>query len=302
MGPESAQMKLGFIGLGRMGSGMAGQLLRAGFAVQVFDPDLRQSARLVEQGASVASDLGALARSVDVLISMLPSDEALLEAATASGGLVEHLSPKAIHMVCGTHSVAAVAQLITAHQVAGQHLVACPVLGRPDLAATGKLGLVPGGALELTTALQPVLAALGDRIFPAGADPLAATAMKIANNFVLGCAIEAMGEGMAMVRKYAVDPVVFHQVLVGGLFNCTAYQAYGDLIAKQDWGRVGASAVIGLKDANLAIDAAAAVAIRLPSAEIWQQGLQAAIARGESQLDWSVMAREQFRAAGLEQD
>jgi 3-hydroxyisobutyrate dehydrogenase-like beta-hydroxyacid dehydrogenase len=111
-----------------------------------------------------------------------------------------------------------------------------------------------------------------------------------------------MGEGMAMVRKYAVDPVVFHQVLVGGLFNCTAYQAYGDLIAKQDWGRVGASAVIGLKDANLAIDAAAAVAIRLPSAEIWQQGLQAAIARGESQLDWSVMAREQFRAAGLEQD
>ena len=302
MGSEPTQMKLGFIGLGRMGSGMAGQLLRAGFALQVFDPDLRQSARMVEQGATAASSLGALAQSVDVLISMLPSDEALLEATTAAGGLVDQLLPKSIHMVCGTHSVAAVAQLITAHQAADQKLVACPVLGRPDLAATGKLGLVPGGDPELTTALQPVFAALGDRVFPAGNDPLAATAMKIANNFVLGCAIEAMGEGMAMVRKYAVDPVVFHQVLVGGLFNCTAYQAYGDLIAKQDWGRVGASAVIGLKDANLAIDAAAAVDVRLPSAEIWQQGLQAAIARGESQLDWSVMAREQFRAAGLEQD
>ena len=163
-------MKLGFIGLGRMGSGMAGQLLRAGFALQVFDPDLRQSARMVEQGATAASSLGALAQSVDVLISMLPSDEALLEAANAPSGLVDTLPPKAIHMVCGTHSVAAVAQLITAHQAAGQHVVACPVLGRPDLAATGKLGLVPGGAPELTQALQPVFAALGDRVFPAGND------------------------------------------------------------------------------------------------------------------------------------
>jgi len=102
------------------------------------------------------------------------------------------------------------------------------------------------------------------------------------------------------VRKYGVDPVVFHQVLVGGLFNSTAYHAYGDLIAHEDWGRIGATAVIGLKDGKLALDAARAAGVPLPSVAIWMAALEAAIARGEANLDWSVMAREQFRASGLE--
>ncbi|MGD9841302.1 MAG: NAD-binding protein [Steroidobacteraceae bacterium] len=137
-------------------------------------------------------------------------------------------------------------------------------------------------------------------MFEAGENPLSATAIKIANNFVLGCAVEAMGEGMSLVRKYGVDPVIFHQVLVGGLFNCTAYQAYGDIIAKEDWGRIGATVTIGLKDCNLAIHAAHAVNVSLPSGEIWKSRLETAIARGDANLDWSVMAREQYRANGLE--
>ncbi len=293
-------MKIGFIGLGRMGHGMATRLLGAGHALVVFDPDEKQAARMAAAGAEVAPTLSALAGTCDVVISMLPSDDILRTAALGEGGLAQHLRPGSLHMVSGTHGIPVMSELAAGHAAAGQVLVACHVLGRPDLAATGKLGLVPGGPAEAVAKVRPLFAAIGDRVIEAGLNPLSATAIKIANNFILGCAIEAMGEGMALVRKYDVDPLVFHQVLVGGLFNSTAYQSYGDLIAREDWGRVGASAVIGLKDADLALDAAHSVGVPLPSALIWKAALESAIARGEAHLDWSVMAREKFRASGLE--
>ncbi|MGH8143387.1 MAG: NAD(P)-dependent oxidoreductase [Steroidobacteraceae bacterium] len=293
-------LRIGFIGLGRMGSGMATRLLGAGHALAVFDPDPRQTARMAAAGAVIKSGLRELATTSDVVISMLPNDEILREAALGSGGLVSALPAGAIHMVSGTHGVGAMNDLKQAHVAAGQVLVACHVLGRPDLAASGKLGLVPGGPRAAVDRVRPLFAAIGEAVFDAGEDPLSATAIKVANNFVLGCAIEAIGEGMALVRKYSVDPVLFHRVMVEGLFNSIAYRAYSDLIAQQDWGRVGASASIGLKDAMLTLEAATRVGISLPSLQGWQTHLQQAIARGEANLDWSVMAREQFRASGLE--
>jgi 3-hydroxyisobutyrate dehydrogenase-like beta-hydroxyacid dehydrogenase len=293
-------MDLGFVGLGRMGSGMATRLMAAEHSVAVYDPDPRASARMAAAGARVAEDLRGMARGCEVVISMLPDDAVLRGVVLEPDGLVGAMRPGAIHMISGTHGVGAVGEVVAAHRAAGQIPVACHVLGRPELAAAGKLGLVPGGPPAALATLRPVFAALGDRVFEAGPEPLAATAIKIANNLVLGCAIEATGEGMALVRRYGVDPEVFQQVLVGGLFNCTAYAAYGDLIAKRDWGRVGASAVIGLKDADLAFEAAYAVDVPLASVAVWKAHLEAAIARGEAQLDWAVMAREQFRASGLE--
>jgi 3-hydroxyisobutyrate dehydrogenase-like beta-hydroxyacid dehydrogenase len=293
-------MKIGFIGLGRMGSGMAMRLLSTKHALAVFHPKPGHSARFGAAGARIATRLMDLGSDRDVVISMLPNDAALRQVALGPGGLVSTLRAGAIHMISGTHSVTAIREVIDAHRAASQVPVACHVLGRPELAVTGKLGLVCAGPPAAIETLRPIFAAIGQRLFEAGEDPLAATAIKVANNLVLGCAIEAIGEGMALVRNYGVDPLVFHQVLVGGLFSSTAYEAYGDLIARADWGRVGATATIGLKDANLALEAARAVDTPLPSVEIWKAHLQAAIARGEGDLDWSVMAREQFRASGLE--
>ena len=104
----------------------------------------------------------------------------------------------------------------------------------------------------------------------------------------------------ALVRKYGVDAEIFYRVLTEGLFNCVAYQAYGDVIAKEDWGRVGAPISIGLKDGGLAFEAAERASVPLPSWLIWRDHLLAAQERGEGALDWAVMAREQFRRSGLE--
>ena len=160
--------------------------------------------------------------------------------------------------------------------------------------------MIPGGPSSAIERITPILNLLGDTIFNAGENPLSSVAVKIANNFILGCAIEAMGEGMSLVRKYDVQPALFYEVLTKGLFNCIAYQSYGDVIAKEDWGRVGATATIGLKDAELALEAAARVRVPLPSGDVWHNHLLSACGRGEESLDWAVMAREQFRHSGLE--
>jgi 3-hydroxyisobutyrate dehydrogenase-like beta-hydroxyacid dehydrogenase len=144
-----------------------------------------------------------------------------------------------------------------------------------------------------------LFAAIARRTFAAGADPVAAAAIKIANNFVLGCAIEAMGEGFALTRKYDVAADVFYDVMTDGLFACSAYKIYGKLIAEERYQPAGQRAVLGLKDANLALEAGGAVGVPLPSGNVWRDRLVGAVAHGEGEHDWAVMAKDQARASGL---
>ncbi len=116
---------------------------------------------------------------------------------------------------------------------------------------------------------------------------------------MLGCAIEAMGEGFALTRKYDVVPEVLYDVLTDGLFNCSAYKIYGDIIAKERYLPAGQRAVLGLKDANLALAAGEAVGVPLPSGNVWRDRLVGAVAHGEGEHDWAVMAKDQARASGL---
>ena len=150
----------------------------------------------------------------------------------------------------------------------------------------------------MSRSLPAVVHAIARRVFEAGAEPVGAAAMKIANNFVLGCAIEAMGEGFSLIRKYGVAPDVFYDVMTDGLFACSAYKIYGKLIAESGISPP-ASAPFGLKDANLALEAGGAVGVPLPSGNVWRDRLVGAVAHGEAEHDWAVMALEQARASGL---
>ena len=150
-------MKVGFIGLGRMGQGMARRILGAGHELSVFDMVAAATTPFAEAGARVASSLADLCSSREVVVTMLVEDKAILDVALGAGGLCESLSRGAIHLVMGTHGVATVRQLEARHREAGQTLVAAPVLGRPDLAAAGQLGIVPGGPEEAVRACEPLL-------------------------------------------------------------------------------------------------------------------------------------------------
>jgi 3-hydroxyisobutyrate dehydrogenase-like beta-hydroxyacid dehydrogenase len=293
-------MKVGFIGLGRMGQGMAGRILAAGHDLLVTDPVSGQTTSLEEAGAVAVDSPAAASADRDVVISMLPSDGALSAVLHSDGGLIEGMPHSCIHMASGTHGVPAINAAADAHHHAGQTFIASPVLGRPDLAADGLLKIVPAGPADAVDRVLPILDVIGQQTFRAGEAPQSAAAVKIANNFVLGCAIETMGEALSLVEKLGVEPQLFLEVMTQGLFAAPAYEVYGKMIVDKNWDSHGATAVIGLKDADLALEAAEAADVPLPSTHIWRDYLKSAIERGEGDLDWAVMALEQARASGLD--
>jgi len=293
-------LRVGFIGLGRMGSGMARRILDAGHQLTVYDAVAAATAPFGAAGATVATSLAGLCGGRDVVVTMLVEDAAVLDVVLGAGGLRDSLPQGAIHLVMGTHGVATIRTLEAAHAGKGQVLVAAPVLGRPDLAASGQLGIVPGGPAASVERCLPLLEAMGKRIFRAGSKPESATAIKLANNAVLGCAMVAMAEGFALVRKYDVEPQVFQDVMVEGLFAATAYKVYGQKMVDESYDQVGSPITVGLKDATLIAAAADLARVPMPSHNVYKDRLLGAVAHGDADRDQAVLAREQARASGLE--
>jgi len=292
-------MKVGFIGLGRMGRGMAHRLLGGGHDLVVHDV-VRAGDDFVKAGGRFADTVADLCAGRDVVITMLVEDAAVVDVALRAGGLCEAMPKGAIHVAMGTYGVGAIRTLAAAHTKAGQVLVAAPVLGRPDLAASGQLGIVAGGPADAVGRCEPLLQLMGRKTFQAGELPESATAIKLANNMVLGCAMVAMAESFSLVRKYDVAPQVFYEVITEGLFSAPAYKGYGKTMVDQTYDNVGSPITVGLKDANLIAAAADLARVPMPSLNIYRDRLLGAVAHGDGDRDQAVLAREQARAAGLD--
>jgi 3-hydroxyisobutyrate dehydrogenase-like beta-hydroxyacid dehydrogenase len=293
-------VKVGFIGLGRMGQGMARRILSGGHNLAVHDAVISQLSDLAAAGATPASTVADVCEDRDVVVTMLVEDSVVTDVALRPGGIRDSLPAGGIHLAMGTYGVAAIRTLAAAHTEAKQFLVAAPVLGRPDLAASGQLGIVTAGPDDAVARCEPVLQLIGRRTFHAGVLPEAATVVKLMNNLVLGSAMIAMAEGFSLVRKYGVEPQVLYDVMTEGLFAAPAYKGYGKTMVDRTWDHVGSPITVGLKDANL-IQAAADIArVPLPGFNVYRDRLLGAVAHGDGEKDQAVLAREQARASGLE--
>jgi 3-hydroxyisobutyrate dehydrogenase-like beta-hydroxyacid dehydrogenase len=292
-------MKLGFIGAGRMGQAMVLRMLQANHDVGVYNRTAAKLKPLVDAAATLMPSIGDATRYGEVTYTMLADDAALEDVMFQGGGLLDSLPKGGIHVCAGTHGINTIRNIKAAHEGEGQILVAAPMMGRPELVSSGTAGVFASGPAAALEKCKPLFAAIARRTFEGGDDPEAATAMKIANNFVLGCAIEAMGEGFALTRKYGVPMSVFYDVMTDGLFNCSAYKVYGKIMVDESYSKVGQMAALGLKDANLALEAGFLAAVPLPSGNVWRDRLVGAVAHGDGDKDWAVMALEQARASGL---
>jgi 3-hydroxyisobutyrate dehydrogenase-like beta-hydroxyacid dehydrogenase len=293
-------LKVGVIGLGRMGSGIAGRVLTGGHEVIVYNRTPEKAADLVGRGASAAASIAEACARRDVVITMLADDDALADVALRADGIRDALPAGSVHMVMGTHGVRVVQELTAAHGEAGQVLVAAHVLGRPDLAAAGELRIVAAGPPDAVARCRPLFDLIGRQTFEVGERPEGSTAIKLANNFALGCAIEAMGEAFSLVRSYGVAPEALYEVLTEALFAAPAYKVYGQIMVEGSYDHVGFTTELALKDANLILAAADQARIPLPSANLYRDRLLGAIAHGDGERDWAVLAREQARSGGLE--
>ncbi|MDH4190219.1 MAG: NAD(P)-dependent oxidoreductase [Betaproteobacteria bacterium] len=293
-------MKIGFIGLGRMGHAMATRLIAAGHEVLVYNRSAAKAADLVRAGARPAASVAAACAGREAVITMVADDAALAEVTLGEQGIVPALAKGAMHLSMGTHGVGVIRALTAAHAEAGQIHVAAPMLGRPEAVAAGQAGIVAAGPAGALARCAPLFQALGRRVFEAGDEPVGATSIKLANNFLLSCAIEAMGEAFSLVRKYGVAPAALYDIIADGMFTSPAYKIYGKIIADESYDQVGFTTQLALKDSNLVLAAAEAARVPLPSAGVVRDRLLGAIAHGDADKDWAAMARDQARASGLE--
>ncbi|MGF6540696.1 3-hydroxyisobutyrate dehydrogenase-like beta-hydroxyacid dehydrogenase [Paraburkholderia youngii] len=288
-------MDIGFIGLGEMGAAMVANILKAGHQVRVWNRSPEKAQPLAARGAQVV-DTPAEAFAGDAVFSMLADDAALREVITAS--LLEHAPRGLIHANMATISVALAEELATAHASRGVHYVAAPVLGRPDVAAAGKLTIVAGGPAESIDRIQPIFDVLGQKTWRIGSLPQQANVMKLAANFMLGAAIESLGEAAALVTGHGVGMQDFLDVITSGLFPGPVYSGYGKLIAEQRFEPALFKARLGLKDVRLALAAADAVTTPMPVASVVRDSLIEAIAHGDGEKDFAVLGQVAARRAG----
>jgi 3-hydroxyisobutyrate dehydrogenase-like beta-hydroxyacid dehydrogenase len=290
-------MKLGFIGLGRMGAAMSANLVKAGHEVSVFNRSPGKSSSLIELGAHEAAELAG-ACAGDAVITMLADDDAASDIALAAGGLIDNLPKGAIHLSMSTISVALSKRLALAHAQAGQRYLAAPVFGRPDMAAAAKLFIVAAGDSATIDECQPLFRALGQRTFPIGTDPSAANLVKLSGNFLLASAIEALGEAVALIGKAGIDRRSYIELLTSSIFNVPAYKTYGGLIAQGDFEPAAFAAPLGYKDIRLALAAAESLGVPMPLGSLLHDRFLRLIAQGGNHLDWSAIGGLAAQDAG----
>lgn len=281
-------MRIGFIGLGNMGSGMAANLLSAGHDVVAFNRSPDKAAALTERGATAVPTVAA-ACDAEVVVTMLADDDAVEAVTLGAGGIVESLSEDAVHVSASTISVALAERLTAAHADAAQAFVSAPVFGRPEAAVAAKLFIVAAGPADRITALQPVFDALGQRTFVVSGDPKIANLVKLSGNFLIASVIESLGEAMALVGKAGVDKRDFLELLTSTLFDAPAYRVYGGLLADEQFEPAGFAAHLGLKDARLMLAAGEQLEVPLPIASLIRDRFLTLLAGGGRDLDWAAL-------------
>ena len=289
-------MKIGFLGLGSMGHGMAANLLKAGHEVVVWNRSAGATKPLAVLGAKVAATPSQTVGG-DAVISILADDAAVDGVFTDE--VLAGAAKGLVHANMATISVAMVNTLTARHQRHGVGYVGAPVFGRADVAAAGKLNIVASGEAAALAKLQPAFDAMGQKTWVVGDDPVHAHSCKIAGNLMIATVIEMLGEAFALIEKSGVDPRLFSEVMTGSIFGAPVFNNYAAIIAGKKFEPAGFKLRLGLKDVTLALAAGSATATPLPLASLIRDHFLEAIAHGDGDKDWSALAAVASRRAGL---
>jgi 3-hydroxyisobutyrate dehydrogenase-like beta-hydroxyacid dehydrogenase len=289
-------MKIGFIGLGRMGHYIAANLLKAGHSVTVWNRSQAPVQALAAKGASAAA-APQDALQGEAVFSMLSNDQVMRDVGLA-GPLLDKAAKGLIHVNLATISVGFAKELSAAHTKAGLGYISAPVFGRPEMAQSAQLVLVAGGDAAVLGTMQPVFDVIGTRTVQLDA-PEKANLFKIAGNFMIAAELESTGESFALLRKGGVDPALFHDVLSGRLFTGAVFKNYGTMILNRQYEPAGFALTLGLKDVNLARAAAEGLGVTMPTAELLKTHFDEAVSWGWQDRDWSAIGEVPAKKAGV---
>jgi 3-hydroxyisobutyrate dehydrogenase-like beta-hydroxyacid dehydrogenase len=291
--------RIGFIGLGNMGLPMATNLLEAGYKLRVYNRTPEKAQTLTERGAELVSSPAEVVASDGIVVTMLANDAALEAVVLGDDGIASRLGANGVHLSMSTVAPATAKKLVAEHEKQGTDYVAAPVFGRPDAAAARKLWIALAGKKVAKERVTPVLNHLGQGIFDFGEDAGSANVVKLAGNFMIISAIEAMAEAFTLAEKNGIDRAQIADLFGKTLFACPIYQNYGRMIAQQQFEPAGFKLALGLKDVNLALQTAEASHMTLPLASLLHDRLTALVEQGKGEIDWTGLALKASQEAGL---
>jgi 3-hydroxyisobutyrate dehydrogenase-like beta-hydroxyacid dehydrogenase len=290
---------VGFIGLGGMGLAMATNLLQAGFRLRVYNRTAAKARPLLEQGATLARSPAEAAEPGGVVVTMVSDDRAVEEVTLGPNGLLARLG-NGVHLSMSTIVPRTARRLAGLHRERGAAYVASPVFGKPEVAAQARLWTVSSGdAAAARARVRPLQEAMSQRVFDFGDEPGAANVIKLAGNFLLGAAVEAMAEAFTLAQKHGVPRRQAYEFFTQTLFDCFVYRGYGELVASEHYQPVGARPSLIRKDYGLILEAAAEGLVPMPLACLIHERLTATVAKGREDIDWAGFAREVSESAGL---
>jgi 3-hydroxyisobutyrate dehydrogenase-like beta-hydroxyacid dehydrogenase len=294
-----AAMKIAFIGLGRMGMGMARNLLRAGHTVAVFNRTREKAEALALGGARVANSPADACRDAEAVMTMVADDQAVEEIVFGNDGIASAMKNDCIHVSNSTISTALARRLTAEHARRNQGYLSVPVFGRPEHAEGKNLVVVAAGPIELVDRCRPLFDAIGRQTFVIGIEPWQANVAKVCGNFMVISMIESLGEAYATLRKAGVAPEAFLEI-INSLMASPILALYGRIISQEQFEPAGFALKLGLKDVRLVLAAAEECAAPMPLASLVHDHLLSAVAQGQGEMDWSSMTQVIARNAGLE--
>jgi 3-hydroxyisobutyrate dehydrogenase-like beta-hydroxyacid dehydrogenase len=280
-------VRIGFLGLGKMGTAMALRLIGAGHELTVWNRTEGRTKPLLREGAIAAATPAEAELGADAVITMLFDDEANEHVLFGSNGLMDALEPGGLHIACSTISVALSKRLAEEHARRGIDFVAAPVFGRPNIAEQGKLWIAAAGKEEAIERARPLFTPLSRGFSIVGREPHMAHALKLGGNFLISAMINALSEGFVYAESQGIEPAVFLETVNSALFQSPFYAAYGNVMLNPPK-EPGASIDLGAKDTGLLRDAAAAANTRLPLADSLAETFAAIQKSGQGAEDWAV--------------
>lgn len=292
-------MKIGFIGLGTMGVGMALNIRKAGYELIVHDLRKESAQPLLEVGAIWAETVAELGKAADVVFTSLPGPKEMKSLGTGAGELIESLQPGSVWFDLTTNSPTVVQEVHQALLGKGVDLLDAPVSGGPTGAKSGKLALYIGGDRALYDKHKPLLDAIGDRVMYVGPIGAGSTA-KIVHNLISLVSRMAIAEGMSLGVKAGLDPIeLWNAVRQGAIGRSRTLDLVADQYLRSSYDPPSFALRLAYKDFNLALDLAKHYNVPMKQAEAAYQDYTEALERGWSELDSRVPMQLQNERAGV---
>jgi len=290
------QVKLGFIGLGNMGSRIAHRLLDHGYQLVVYDIDILKSEAIRAQGGIVARTIPELARTADVILSCLTNDEAVRSAYTGREGVFAGTRPGTAVLEMSTISPETSRELHRLGTQGGVEVLDVAISGSTPAAEQGILTLLVGGNRELFGAAEPIFEAVAKQYFLLGG-PGSGTAMKLVVNTLLGVGMQAIAEAVALGEKVGLNRERLLEVLSKTAVIAPAHVGKLARVAINDYNPQFPLRLMN-KDFQLILAAAAREQVLMPATEVAFRVNSDELAHN-SQEDFSAVLRQMEELAGI---